>query len=773
MPQQNGVSERLNRTLMEMARSMLSQAGLATVFWGEAVATAASIRNITSSSANGGKTPIEMLTGKIPYVGHLRCFGCEVWTFVSKRKKLDTKARRAILLRCLPHRNYRVWDIESKRVHHVRHVRINESVYPALENRPSEGHENDVLQKWVDDMDGRTSCDMEDINDGGTPLRDTNATIIPIGTSGATAEGQQNGSLSEDVLEGLTHYPATAVSDAPNSNHTHRYPERERRPPVRFGDDTEAISRDNNTALLVVGEGHKGHVVPKSLKEAALMKDSEQWLSAVDAEVAALRAKGAWEIKQVPPGMRTIDSRFVFALKHKADGSVDKYKARIVAKGFQEENVGNVYSPVVDFASVRLALALMGRLGGVVHQMDVKAAFLNGNFENDECIFLNPPKGLELGLKPGYALRLNKALYGLKEASKIWNKTWNDAMLSLGFGKLKIEECFYFLKHNGCMVWVLLYVDDVLVMGLSVEVVEHAKKLMKSAFEMTDLGIAKSFLGVEFIFGEHGVALRQSFFIRQILDSFGMLECKPANTPLVVASKTAKDRPSEAKKGIERYREAIGALLYISTRTRPDIAAAVGILSRHCESPSQENWIAVKRVMRYLKGTIELGLIFEWNKDRKMPTVNAYADADWAGDLCDRKSTSGTVVLVNGTPGIWKSRKQVGVALSSTEAEFIAMSECVKDVTWVRTMLGELNLLTNAPTTIWEDSQGAIQWSSSEKRAKHVDIRYFFVKDEARCGNIKVQYCPTDDMIADVFTKGTTRQRLEKMRNLLRVRDIC
>lgn len=295
-------------------------------------------------------------------------------------------------MRCLPHRNYRVWDIESKRVYHVQQVRMNESVYPTLEKQPSEGHDNELLQKWVEDAYGRTSCDLGDSNDDGPPLRGTNVTNIPTDTSGAAAEGKQ-WLTSEDILESLTYYPATAVSDAPNSNHTNKYSVRERRLTVGFGDVTGVIPRENNTALLVVSDGDKGHVVPKSLREAALMNDSEQWLNAVDEEVAALKAKGAREIEQVPLGARKIDSRFVISLKHKADRSLDKYEARTVVKGFQEENVGNVYSPAIYFAWVRLALALTRRLGGVVHQMDVKLAFLNSSFENDECIFLNPPKG--------------------------------------------------------------------------------------------------------------------------------------------------------------------------------------------------------------------------------------------------------------------------------------------------------------------------------------------------------------------------------------------
>lgn len=267
------------------------------------------------------------------------------------------------------------------------------------------------------------------------------------------------------------------------------------------------------------------------------MKDCEQWFTAVDEEVRALKAKGTWKIERLPPEVKEIDSRFVFALKRKADGSIDKCKARIGAKGFQERQVVILYAPVVYLASVRLALAPMGRLERVVHQSYVKSAFLNGSFERDEYLFLNPPKGLDLGLNTVYALRLNRAIYGLKRASKFWNETWNKAMTRIGFMRLNVDECFYFMKLYGCTLWLLVYVEDVLVMGLDVEVVEIVKQTMKDSFEMEDLGVAKSFLGVEFIFSEHGVTSRQEFFIQSILERFSMLECKATTTPLIVSDK--------------------------------------------------------------------------------------------------------------------------------------------------------------------------------------------------------------------------------------------
>ena len=203
--------------------------------------------------------------------------------------------------------------------------------------------------------------------------------------------------------------------------------------------------------------------------------------------------------------------------------------------------------------------------------------------------------------------------------------------------------------------------------------------MLKREFEMKDLGMAKSFLGVEFLYSDDGVSLRQTYYIRQVLQRFGMSDCKPTSTPGPDHSKgTNTQGASDQSSGSERFREAIGALLFISTRTRPDIAAAVGILARKRQSPTREDWIYVKRIMRYLKGTMSLGLKFCWRKDLELPIIEFFADADWAGDSSDRKSTSWTVITVNGTPVVWNSKKQVCAAPSSTEAEYVSISECVK-----------------------------------------------------------------------------------------------
>lgn len=234
---------------------------------------------------------------------------------------------------------------------------------------------------------------------------------------------------------------------------------------------------------------------------------------------------------------------------------------------------------------------------------------------------------------------------------------------------MQAEECVYYIKVESSTVWIIVYLDDVLVIGMVVQAVETVKGWLKSKFEMTDHGQVKSFLGVAFLYTLDGVCLRQKHFINTVLQRFGMHNCKPVGTPLVPGRQTEDSSCNHKAVDQKLYQQAIGSLLYIETRTRPDIGAVVNIAARKASAPTLGDSGKVKCIMRYLQGTSELGLNSNWEHGNGLPEMIAYSDADWAGDLSDRKSTNGLILLINGTPVVWKSRKQVGVALSSCESE--------------------------------------------------------------------------------------------------------
>ena len=485
----------------------------------------------------------------------------------------------------------------------------------------------------------------------------------------------------------------------------------------------------------------------------------------METEIASLYANDTWTPVAAPSDAPVMDTKFVFVTKHKRDGTIDRHKARLVAKGFQQGNVHEVYAPVIDFTNLRVVLACALSRGGIVHQLDVKTAFLNGKLDEKEEVYVRPPPGIDFGLQEGEVLKLRRALYGLKRAPRIWSKTWSDAVASLGYRRLKSDECVFVRSDHRGMVVLLVYVDDILVVAWKNSTVRDVKKELMGLFEMRDMGRVSKFLGVLFEHRRNGTLMTQRTYTEEVLKRFGMHDSKPVTTPMARDVTEACEKPQDyTLQKLGQFKEVIGALLYLSTRTRPDIATAVNFLARDSSAPTDGSWIGVKRVLRYLRGTKDLGLFFKNGARHSLPEMEVYSDADWAGDLKDRKSTSGMTISLNGVLIAWHSRKQQAVAMSSSEAEYIALSDCAKEVIWIRQLLGELGWHGKRATVIHEDNIGAIKWGKSDKRTKHVDIRYHFVRDMVQRGAIELEYCSTNLMLADVMTKALLPTRFKALR---------
>lgn len=285
----------------------------------------------------------------------------------------------------------------------------------------------------------------------------------------------------------------------------------------------------------------------------------------------------------------------------------------MVVKGSQEGKVRETYAPVVDFTSVRLALACLPR-NAIVQHLDIKSAFLNGLLDKGEEIYVNPPAGLDLVLKPGKGLRLRKALYGLKKAMRIWERTFRKTMQQIGFKQLRCDKCFYVSIKSSTVLWVLVYVDDILIMSESKIEVQGVIAELRPRFELTDNGRVRSFMGVEFLWSPRGVILRQKGFIQSIVDRFGLPSNHTAKTPVLPYTEMPEDsyQVSDAEK--RKFQSIIGALLFLSTRTRPDIAAAVDLMGRRSNNPSMEDLNRLQRIIRYSRATMNFGLHFSFHE---------------------------------------------------------------------------------------------------------------------------------------------------------------
>ena len=490
------------------------------------------------------------------------------------------------------------------------------------------------------------------------------------------------------------------------------------------------------------------------------------------AELKSMHLRGVFRAAKLPRGQGAIGTKWVFKIKRKADGSVEKYKARLVAKGFKQKygiDYTETFSPVVKYVTLRMVIAITKYFDWPLDQLDVVTAFLYGVMK--EKVYCVIPEGVEMD-GDFDCLELVKAIYGLKQASRVWNETFDEFVCSIGFEVSAFDPCLYIKVVDGHCVLVLVYVDDVLVTGSSLELIAQTKSDLKTRFEMTDSGKCTFVLGIELVDGSDGsVTMCQRRYVNDILKRFGMDECKATTSPVDLSTRLVAS--SEAAKIDVPFREAVGALMHLTTATRPDIAYAVGYVSRFMENPQQEHWTAVKRIFRYLQGTKSHGLRFQ---PSDKIDFRGYSDADWAGDHADRKSTSGYTFMLMGAPVSWGSKKQSSVSLSTSEAEYIALSLAIQEGKWVHRLLCEILAAANEPgpdLVIREDNQSCIKMTKNpvnHGRAKHIDIKYHHIRDEVKRGEVQLEYCETSVMMADIMTKGLSGPRHKDLTTALGIR---
>lgn len=379
-----------------------------------------------------------------------------------------------------------------------------------------------------------------------------------------------------------------------------------------------------------------------------------------------------------------------------------------------------------------------------VRQLDIPTAFINGYLESE--VYIYKPDGLKSNSS---IFKLIRALYGLKESPKVWNDTFNDFALKNNFERSKYDCCLYCSEN----VWILIYVDDILVTGNKNEV-QRTINLLEQHFKAKDLGEVQNFLGMKIIRGEDNMKIEQTQFIEKLLKNFDMQSCKNKYTPmekgfLVDEKNEVIDVP---------YRQLIGGLMYLSTTSRPDITYSLSYLSRYLDKPTAEAWKASKRILRYLQGTKEIGLIYSKADTDGNENLNGYSDADWATDRSDRKSISGCIILHGKNPIAWFSKKQTCVALSTAEAEYVAAAACAQDLVNLKGILNDFKLCKNV--ILYCDNKSSTLMSKSNensKRAKHIDIKNHYLRDLVSCKEITIEYVLTDQNLADLFTKSLGR----------------
>lgn len=778
-PQQNGVAERMNRTIVEKARCMLIDANMDKRFWAEAVSTAVYIINRSPTKCLTNKTPEEAWSKAKPNLNNLRVFGCKAMVHIPKckRRKFDAKSEECSFVGYDDNtKGYRVYSHKTGDVFLSRDVVFHENKFKSEYVPQTRGIYDygfpfvdedevgeadmpkvDAIQNLADQTVDENEIRVEERVERQNPIEvEDNGTLQPIlriDENEVVAENDDSfHSLSDDpdISSDENEVPVNQILTG--LRRSARTPK-----PKKFDDylTYNVASCSNND--------------PISVEEALDRPDAHLWKAAMQREFDSLIDNKTWCLEELPNNKKSINCKWVFKVKSDCDNNVH-YKARLVVKGCSQRkgiDYEETYSPVVRYSSIRFLMSLAAEYKLEIDQMDAVSAFLQGDLEEE--IYMVQPEGFNNGSK---VCKLNKAIYGLKQASRAWNKKLDGVLVQLGFQRSTVDECIYFNIKNGEIVIIAVYVDDILIFSNDKELTNKLKRNLSDKFKMKDIGEAKMCLGIRITRDrkKDKIFIDQEKYINGMLEKFNMADCNPVLTPIDINTKLSKQmspKDESEREAMENvpYQEAVGSLLYAAQSTRPDIAFAVNAVSRYNNNPGKAHWNAVKRIFRYLKGTSHLRL--EYSKGGPSEIIG-FCDADWASDIDERRSITGYVFMKQGGAVTWNTRKQQTVALSTTEAEYMAMSASVQEAMYLRNLQIELKLNDVKSTNIFCDNRSALnlsQASNYSPRTKHIDIRHHYIREKVQDGSIKFVAVSTDDMAADVLTKGLSSIKHNKCLN--------
>jgi hypothetical protein len=900
-PQRNGIAERKNRTIMEMARSLLHHAHLNTAqFWQSAVETAVIIHNRCTIVGKTGKTMHELYTGHPPDISFLRVFGCDAFVrVVDPISKLAPRSEKGIFIGYDPKREYcyRIQVEGSNRIVVSRDVKFLESSFTvdrvdkvasnAREESSSQGKSavpksnksnasnanSPVGERGKsDDRQQRELGDPSFMDSGGETHQTASSSSSMLNhdrSHSAVAEIRDSDGSSELDSQTRRRLEAASSREKQSRNNlieddrnrqggsienSNRRSNRARTHTKQTGLNLEdfgravlSISSDvgksksrysNVSSLFQVNSGstatHSPDTIPtKKIRVSdvkipatvkAAMKDiyEKHWKAAMDSEYQSIIAHGTYRLVPTPiPSPNIVSCKWVFSVKEK-DGWVIRFKARLVVRGFGQEygvDYEETYSPVLKYKTLRLVLQIVATFDMELEVMDVQTAYLHAELK--ETVYMKQPEGYEQyhtqndggrEIRRPLICLLRKALYGLKQAGREWNIHLDEFVRSLGFRRCASDTCLYVkLSRSGRLILLSVYVDDIPSAYSPVDSSEwgEIKAAFFDRFKIAFQPEADWILNMRITRDRQGnrIILDQQAYIEQILEDLHMEDCKTVSSPgaqdeLSLVHSPSTESEIASMKTIP-YRRAIGLLMYLSNTSRPDITHAVGCVARFIQNPGRKHWQAVLQILRYLSGTKDFGLLFvklenptsnaslepsfsstppaaaigstsSTNHPSPIPLIG-YADSNWAGCLDTRRSTTGMVLKFGGSIIDWSSKRQTTVALSSCEAEYMAVSDAARSILWAKNILGELrfigcdsqesnphphhysaSLLVSTPHLI-NDNKSAIAMATNDvhhQRSKHIDLRYHFVRERIADGTLTLDWCSTQDQIADCLTKS-------------------
>jgi hypothetical protein len=693
--EQNGQVERPNRTVLNKVRALLFTANAPKNYWAEAAQAVVYLYNRTPHAGLNFVTPFQKRFGTLPDLSSIRTWGSTAYTKVHNTKKLDPKCKKCILLN-FGENQYKLYDPTTRHTFWSRDVRILEKPY------------FDKVSSDTNQLP--TSVDFEDLFEDSKSLDSTN-------TEQPSATSVTNTSTST-IRKSSYRYQGQSIDD--------------------LSDDELAF----HTA---------DYAEPRTYKDALSNSNWGDWKKAMEKELSDLTSQNTWTLADLPPGKVPLKGRWVFKLKKNLQGDIEKYKARWVIKGFLQQpgiDFDETFCNTARSESWRVLLAEAAKQNWEVHQIDVKSAFPNADIDKE--IYTIQPTGFENGNK---VCRLNKALYGLKQSARQWYIFLKRILNNFGLKHNNVDESIFYKED----LVIVCHIDDLLIMSSKLSHVQEFKKHIAKSVEITDLGEAHFFLGIQISRNRdnHTVTLSQTKYLKEILSKFNKDKLHAVSTPAELGIRLDKSETTADPSVVQDYQRQIGSLMYLMTKTRPDIAFAVSCCARFMSNPDATHFRALDRVWKYLVGTVDYSLVYTTSEHRLH--LSGFVDSDWGGDYPTRKSTTGFIFFYANAPVSWSSKIQKTVALSSCEAEYMALKEAIKEFVWLSNLFDEINSLkTSNSKVLLTDNQSAIDLSKNPEyhaRSKHIDIQYHYVREVVQNGQVTLKYVPTKENVADVFTK--------------------
>lgn len=821
-----GRVERMHRTLMAKARTMRIYAQLPPFLWDELYLTASHLQAKTTTRSLLDKTPFELWYNKKPDYSYMREIGCRAFVLIQNKHnpKIYERSIECVLIGYETNsKSYRCYHRESRKVVSSYHVQFLESHHGHLPKSP-------ITKETVDLTSSNDHCSTP--HEATPSISETPPCIpappeedlpFPLVTQPLqhTSEQQpaddnhhdnQDNPETPDVPQNQTRRSNRNPPKESRMDQTMReiregadrvtQARKEGRPTTwdyanvaeLFGPDTEATvkavealkSLEKSPDSCFMGLDDIGDNTPKAWEEAKNSPDAAKWKAAYQEELQSLKDMNVYKLvprSAVPEGQRIHKGKPVFRVKSDENGNAVRWKVRHVFKGF-EQIYGRDYtkttSPTARMESWRLVLHIAASLNWDIQQIDVKTAFLYGLLPEDEIQYMEQPGGFEEPKKEDWVWRLERSLYGMKQAGRVWNGTLNEEMVSWGFTRLSAESCIYYRKRPTGTIITVVHVDDYLSAASSKEENETFKEQMRTRWTISDLGEAKFCLGIAISRDRtnHTIHLSQTAFIDKLTAQFGQTDAKPTSVPMDPGLKLSRPDLSqlsnEERAHIAKlpYRSLVGGLLYLAIGTRADITYAVQQLSQFLDCYTTIHWDAAIRVLRYLKATRTLKLTLGGKNNIQLI---GYSDSDWANCPNTRRSIGGYAFSLGSGATSWSARKQKTVAASTCEAEYIAAFEATKEALWVRQLLHEIGFTPPSATSVMCDNNAARIISEDpllHARVKHMDIKYHFLRENTQSGKVTLQYVPTKDNIADIFTKPLEKKQFTRLRKFLGLSEI-